>query len=329
MSPNVSIVMPVLNGQRYISEAIESIAAQTYTDYELIVVDDGSTDATVRCVDRLRHRLNLRYVFHSTSQGIARSMNDGVRHAVGEYIAFLDHDDAWFPAFLQTQVSHLKQHSEVGMAHSDFQTIDVAGNVIESSVATCRKRSRPSGYVFPELFMDSFIVGNSVLIRKACFARLGVFDESLRWGDYHMWLRIARHYRIDYVPEVLTKYRQHPAQSTRSELGHGDTVDSVAVQAIRKILHLYPEIHHELGHTQVNRRLASLYFDSAYSCWSKGMSHGARMCLSRSIRFFPGNPRAYLLYALSLLRTSDAMAMRRMWRYLRNTVMGNTGEWSW
>jgi glycosyltransferase involved in cell wall biosynthesis len=329
MKPKVSIVMPVLNGEKYIREAIESILAQTYSSYELIVVDDGSNDGTRQTVDDLSHRLQVQYIFHPVSLGIAPSMNDGVRHASGEFIAFLDHDDAWFPNFLETQMSYLESHPETGMVHSDFQTTDVAGNILEASVAKSRKRNRPSGNVFPQLFMDSFIVGNSVLIRKECFARLGVFDESLRWGDYHMWLRISRHYRVDYVSQVLTMYRQHPAQSTRTNPGRATTVDSVGLQAIQKILELYPEVRQELGETLIDRRLASLWFDSAYSWWSQGASQNARLCLSKSIHLAPLNPRSYILYALSMLRREDAMATRKIWRRVRNAMSGATGEWSW
>src|SRR5579872_7162043 len=100
MKPEVSIIMPVLNGERYIRQSIESIAAQTYRDYELVVIDDGSTDRTREIVESFRGRMTIRYIHHAQNQGIARSMNDGVRASQGEYITFLDHDDIWFPRML-------------------------------------------------------------------------------------------------------------------------------------------------------------------------------------------------------------------------------------
>src|SRR5438552_3826283 len=120
--------MPVLNGKRFIAEAVASIAAQTYRNYELVLVDDGSTDGTYDEVKRLFPDLELVLVRHPEPQGIPRSMNDGIRHASGELVAFLDHDDSWFPDFLEVQVNYLLQHPEVGMVHSDFQTTDVDGN---------------------------------------------------------------------------------------------------------------------------------------------------------------------------------------------------------
>jgi glycosyltransferase involved in cell wall biosynthesis len=310
--------MPVLNGERFIGEAIESIVAQTYPHYELIVIDDGSTDSTAERVAAFRGKLELQYVRHSERRGIAPSMNDGVRHATGDLIAFLDHDDAWFPEFLRTQVTHLEEHPEVGMVHSDFQTIDVDGNVMEESVAAARQRKRPSGWVFRELFLDSFIVGNSVLIRKECFARLGMFDESLRWGDYHMWMRIARHYRVDYVNKVLTKYRQHPTQSTRStaRVSRPDA-DSVGLQSIQKILQSYPEIRRELGPSTIRRRISFLYFDMGYAWSCKAAFENARVCLRQAIRTWPLDHRYYMHYAATLMRPSYSMMARRMWRRAR------------
>jgi|SRR5581483_10845132 len=320
MNPTVSIVMPVLNGERFVGEAIRSILAQSYRNYELIVVDDGSTDNTRQLVMAFGGKLNLQYVRHESPRGIAPSMNDGIRHATGDLIAFLDHDDAWFPEFLMTQVTYLQEHPDVGMVHSDFQTIDAQGAVLEDSVAVCRGRTRPSGNVFRDLFMDSFIVGNSVLIRKECFASLGLFDESLRWGDYHMWLRIARHYKVDYVGKVLTIYRQHVTQSTRSVSAGRADGDSVALMAIKKILELCPEIRTELGEKTIRHRMAALYYDMAYQWLTNEHMSNARHYLAKALRLWPANLRFLRLYGATLLRPSHVRALRQLWRHRRSRV---------
>jgi glycosyltransferase involved in cell wall biosynthesis len=317
MGPKVSVVMPVLNGKRFIGEAVASIVAQTYRNYELVLVDDGSTDGTYDEVKRLFPKLNLKYVRHAEPQGIPRSMNDGIRHASGDLIAFLDHDDSWFPDFLEVQAAYLQAHPEVAMVHSDFQTTDVDSNILEDSVARCRKRNRPSGYVFPQLFHDCFICGNTVLIHKECLERTGGFDERLRWGDYLMWMRLSRHYRIDYTPKVLTRYRQHPSQSTRSGLVRQAVQEPVGLQALKYILEEYPEIRKELGERTVRRRMALLYFEFAYIWFTNGELPNARSALAKAIRLSPVNARYHLLYAASLLRPSQAMALREGWHRLR------------
>jgi glycosyltransferase involved in cell wall biosynthesis len=326
MKPKVSVVMAVLNGERFIGEAIQSIVGQTYKNCELVVVDDGSTDRTADRVDAFRSQLEIRYVRHATPQGIAPSMNDGIRHASGELIGFLDHDDAWFPEFLETQTAYLERHPEVAMVHSDFQTTDLAGNVIEDSVARRRDRRRPSGHVFPQLFMDSFIVGNSVLIRRECFTRLGLFDESLRWGDYLMWLRIARHYRVDYVDKVLTKYRQHSTQSTRNMAADPPDQPPAALKAIDRVLELYPEIREELGERAIRRRTAAFYFDRAYQWYLCEEPANARVCLRRALRLWPTNRRYLMFYATSLLAPSQVRAAQRLWRRLGGRRTESVGE---
>jgi len=325
MKPKVSAIMAVLNGERFIDEAIQSIVDQTYRNCELVVVDDGSTDRTAERVRAFQDRLEIRYVCHDRPLGIAPTMNDGVRHATGQLIAFLDHDDAWFPEFLETQTTHLQGHPDVGMVHADFQTMDVEGRIIEESVSASRGRKRPSGQVFPQLFMDSFIAGNSVLIRRECFERLGLFDESLRWGDYHMWLRIARHYRVDYIDKVLTKYRQHPTQSTRSTTQPTADAPPVAIQAIEKILDLYPDVRQELGERAIRHRIASSYFDLGYGAFTREELPEARRQTRRALRLWPTNRRYLALYAASCLSPSQGRAVRSAWRRLRGQEVHHGG----
>jgi glycosyltransferase involved in cell wall biosynthesis len=317
MTPLVSIIMPVLNGERYIASAIESICAQTFSDVELLVIDDGSTDRTRDIVHGFSARLNLHYIHHEKNQGITRSINDGLRRSSGKFIAFLDHDDLWLPDFLDYEVSYLLAHPDVGMVHSDFQTIDSEGRILEHSVARERKRTRPSGFIFRDLFMQSMIVGISVLVRRECFDRLGLWDERLRWADYHMWLRIARHYKVDYIPTVLTAYRQHPSQSTRGTTSPLPDELPVAAQVIDRLIQEYPEIRAELGDRTIDRRRASFYFDLAYGSLTAGESRHARACVRRALRLWPTNPQYLGLYAATIFGSSGIEAARSTWRRLR------------
>ena len=315
--PKVSIIMPVLNGERYIGQAIASIVEQTFRNYELIVVDDGSTDGTAQCVQRFANKLELKYIRHTQNQGIGRSVNDGIRHAAGEFIAFLDHDDIWLPVFLETQLAYLRQHPEVAMVHSDFQTVDGEGNILEDSVSSARGRIEPSGHIFRELFLHSLVCGNTVLIRKECFEQLGTFDENLRYGDYHMWMRIGRHHRIDYTPKVLTQYRQHRTQQTRSSPLPGPAEDSVELQAIKSIITAYPEIRQELGAKTVDRRISTLYFKMAFASFESNSFGNARAFLLPAIKLWPTNVRYLLLLAATLLPPSYAKALGQAKRQIR------------
>jgi len=320
MNSKVTIIMPVLNGERYIGEALTSIAAQTYQDFELIVVDDGSTDRTPERIESFQDRLNITYIKHPQKQGIARSVNDGLRRASGDFIAFLDHDDCWLPDFLETQVRYLQSHPDVAMTHSDYQITDSQSHVVCDSVARWRGKVCPSGYVFPQLFQDSFIVGNSVLIRKECFDRLGGFNEQLPFGDYHLWMRIARHDKIGFVARPLTQYRQHGAQTIRSVSTRPE--DCAAAQVISKILEEYPEARAELGEQAIRRRFASLYFDLAYASFVARDFANARACLRKSIPLWPSNFRYHQLLLATLLPAAPVVWARRAWRRLRSLATG-------
>lgn len=325
MGPKVSITMPVLNGERYIRTAIDSIVAQTYNNYELLVIDDGSTDRTQEQLKPYFDKINIRCLRHPYPWGISRSVNEGIRNSTGEMIAFLDHDDRWMPEMLETQVEYLQSHPDVGMVHSDFQTINGEGDIIEDSVAQCRRRVRPSGSVFRQLFMDSFIVANSVLIRKECFDRLGGFDESLRFGDYDMWLRIARHYKIDYIPKVLTSYRQHTTQNSRPRSGNVPDHEVVALAVIKKWLTTCPSLRDELGEEVINHRIASIYFDAAYYSFSIGDSSHARSWTAKAIALWPTNWRYSAYYLVTLAPPPLTNRLRRDWRQQRGSGSG-TGK---
>jgi glycosyltransferase involved in cell wall biosynthesis len=197
MNPKVSVIMPVHNGAKFIVPAIESVLAQSYTNYELVVIDDGSTDDSYLKIEGYRDK--LKYIPHTTQKGVCTAMNTGIRNASGELIAFLDSDDLWLPEMLHTQVDYLMDHQDVAMVHSDFQTIDDEDRIIEDSVAYCQNLRIPSGYIFKELFMDSLICGITVVVRKECFERVGYLDETLYFGDYDLWLRISKHYLIGYM----------------------------------------------------------------------------------------------------------------------------------
>lgn len=316
MGPKISVVMIVLNGQRFIREAIGSIAAQTYRNFELVLVDDGSTDGTRDEVNRFMPEMDIRYVHHARNQGIAASVNDGIRNASGDLISFLDHDDSWFPNFLETQLRYLEQHPDVGMVHSDFQTTDVDGNILEESMSRCRNIIEPSGHIFPLLFMRNRICANTVMIRKECLQKCGGFDERLRWGDYHLWMRISRHYKIDFVPEVLTRYRQHATQSTRSDPDE----EPVPLQALRYIIEQYPEVPKEIGIPTVRRRMASLYLDLAFKWRARGRNDKVRANLAKAIRLWPFGMRYYALYAGTLLRPSHATALAESLRWIRRRI---------
>lgn len=201
--PKVSVIIPTCNRSRYLCETIDSVLAQTYRDFEIIVVDDGSTDDTAEIIKRYGD--NLRYIYQK-NQGISEAMNTGIRNSQSEYFVVLDDDDLWLPDFLETQVAVLDQRSESAFVCSAAYVIDPEGEIDRQSVGgALRDRS------FEDLLKDNFIFSSTTLIRRTCFEAVGYLDRDLKIvQDWDLWLRLAKKYRFEYSDKLIAKYRVHP-----------------------------------------------------------------------------------------------------------------------
>lgn len=200
--PTVSVIVPTYNRADLLQRALDSVFAQTYRNFELIVIDDASTDNT----DALLHGYpdpRLRVLRQPSNRGVAASRNWGMREATGPLIAFLDSDDEWFPQKLAHQVARFAVLPEsVGLIYCAVETVDSEGNLRTDLPAP------HSGYLQSRLLLNNFIVGGScAMIRRSVLATAGYFDETLpAIEDYDFWLRIARFYAFDYLAEPLVRY---------------------------------------------------------------------------------------------------------------------------
>lgn len=202
--PRVSVIIPVFNREAFIGRAVESLLAQTFRDYEIIVVDDGSTDGTQHVLNSFGDKLK---VFSQSNRGPYTARNLGLQHARGEYIAFLDSDDTWLPERLTEQVPLLSSDPGLGLVFGDGQIIHGRGRKLRTFFKYYNKPVR--GWVFPQLICANFIPQSSVLVRRKCFEELGPFLEIPLAADYHKWLQIALCYRIEFVNEIIFTYTLH------------------------------------------------------------------------------------------------------------------------
>ena len=203
-SPRVSVIIPSYNSAKYIGQALESVFAQTYKDYEIIVADDGSTDETVQVLEAYQDRITLLTLPH---KGICATRNEAIRQSHGEFIALLDSDDLWEPTKLQLQVAYLDRHSEFALvyAYSTNFTNEDEGNV------SLVKKLDFEGHIFKDLFTKNSFANSTIVMRRSVFDEMGGYDESLiAMEDYELNLRIAREYPIGRVPQSLLRRRIHP-----------------------------------------------------------------------------------------------------------------------
>jgi len=208
--PKVSVIIPVFDGENYLREAIESVFSQTYRNYEVIVVDDGSKDGTWALIQS--YGSSLRGI-HKENGGVASALNYGIREAKGDYIAWLSHDDLFLPAKLERQVDFLRQYPQFRACYTDYYTIDGEGKILGETETPWYPRKEAIRVLFGTVYIN----GSTMLMGRDCFDRAGFFSEKLRYTqDTEMWLRMLRHFDIGRVPEKLGKWRFHASQDSRS-----------------------------------------------------------------------------------------------------------------
>jgi glycosyltransferase involved in cell wall biosynthesis len=203
--PEISVVITCFNYGHYLEGCLNSVFNQTYQDFEIVVVDDGSTDSTREVAEAFMGRPNFRYINQENS-GQARAKNRGIEMARGRYLAFLDADDLWEEEKLAKQI-RLFERPSVGVVYSRAHLIDEAG--APRSLNFSGKYLQPrSGMVSRWLIFDNFVWFSSAIVRKECLERFGGFDETFRMGiDWDLWLRISTRYEFDFVDEPLLLYR--------------------------------------------------------------------------------------------------------------------------
>jgi glycosyltransferase involved in cell wall biosynthesis len=210
--PKVSVVIPAYNAMAYLPETIANVLKQTYTDFEVIVVNDGSTDKIEEWITQVGDR-RVKLVSQA-NLGATDARNTGIRESQGEYLAFLDADDLWESTKLAKQVQVLDSHPEVGLVYTWVAYVDERGNSTGRVV-----NSQQEGDVWQELTKGNLIECGSVpMVRRQCFEKCGVFDCNLGSfvEDWDIWLRIANHYQFKVVKEPLVYYRQVIGSGSRN-----------------------------------------------------------------------------------------------------------------
>lgn len=212
MAPKVSVLIPSYNHARFLPAALQSVFDQTYTDYEIVVVDDGSTDGSVELLRSYGDRIRL---FTQSNRGTYPTLNRCIAESRGEYLAILNSDDLWAPTKLEKQVAMLDAHPQVGLVHTGGHFIDAEGRILPGNPLGFEWPRTPTGNIIEALVRHNKIIASSVMIRRECFERLGGFREDLFGsGDWEMWFRVALEYDIGYIDEPLTMYRVHGANAS-------------------------------------------------------------------------------------------------------------------
>lgn len=246
----VSVVIANYNMGKYLSEAIDSVLAQTYPIHEINIVDDGSTDNTRDVVERYRGESRVRWHFQENG-GQAKAKNKGIIESTGEFVGFCDADDLWAPDKLERQMPCFDLDPEIGVVHTNFVLIKENGELIGTPT-----RKYYDGWISGRLLVDNFVNGMASVIRKECFEKVGIFDETLPMGiDYDLWLRISTHYKFLFIDAKAYLYRQWEGQMSHRHTKRFEC----AVRIMNKFLQANPElvddatVREAWAHTYVGR----------------------------------------------------------------------------
>jgi len=271
--PKVSIIIPTYNRQQFILRAVNSVLKQTFTDYEIIVVDDGSHDSTRQLLEPYMGK--LRY-FYQENAGISSARNRGIKEAKGEYLAFLDSDDTWVPEKLDLQVAILEKDKKIGLVFCKMNRIDEYGKLCGT------KPDKFTGKNFKDLITNwGDIPTSTVLLRRECIEKVGYFDETLEtMEDFELWLRVAEKFAIEAISDRnLADYYLHSEQITKNPIH----VYEGYIKLQRKLLSYY-----ENKPTQIiKKRIAESEYVLSRIYFNKKCYHKALSLVYSSICHFP------------------------------------------
>lgn len=214
MTPKISVILPVYNAQSYLRESIESILNQSFEDFELIIINDGSTDDSLSIMESYTDQ-RIR-IINQSNAGLPISLNRAIATAKGEYLARQDADDISLPSRLAKQVAYLDAHPQCALLGTWAQ-------ILAENTPTDRSLSHPhlNGDIQLKLLFFNCFVHSSVMIRKSALEISGLYPEEKEKfppEDYDLWLRIAKHWEVANLPEVLLQYRELPNSISRSKL---------------------------------------------------------------------------------------------------------------
>lgn len=228
MSYRVSVIIPTYNRSKYLINCLDSVFSQSFKDFEIIVVDDGSTDNTLSILDKYAHKINY---IKQKNLGVSSARNCGIKNSKGIWLAFLDSDDLWHKDKLRYQIDYLDKNEGALICHTDEKWYKNGLYINQMD-----KHKKSGGRLFVKSLQMCMISPSSVMIKKDLFDKIGLFDESLpACEDYDLWLRITSQYDIGFIDKSLViKNGGHCDQLSKKYWG----MDRFRIKAIEKILNM-------------------------------------------------------------------------------------------
>ncbi|MGB3760140.1 MAG: glycosyltransferase family 2 protein [Rivularia sp. (in: cyanobacteria)] len=275
--PKISVIIPAYNAMNYLPDTLDNILKQTYNDFEIIIVNDGSSDSIEQWFSQIQDR-RIKLISQE-NQGAGLARNTGIINAKGEYLAFLDADDIWESTKLEKQVRILEENPEVGLVYTWVEYISETGQSTGRIV-----KHQAEGNLWEKLIKCNLVeCGSVAMVRRSCFDDVGLFDRNLSSfvEDWDMWLRIASRFPFKVANEVLVYYRQHPNGGSKNWQSMEENYNIVIEKA-------FSSVPSELEHLK-NKSYTSAYLCLAWKPLQSSIQDYKKAIYFRSlaIKYYP------------------------------------------
>ena len=282
VAPLVSVVIATYNRSRLLPETVDSVLAQSFQDFELIVVDDGSTDDTRDALASYKDR--IQYIYQE-NRGPSAARNLGVRHSKAKWISFQDSDDLCLPQHLRTLYGYVQAHSDCGMVFANGNYLGGPEHNRDAIIPGDKSRGLAErGVRLKDLFNKSIVRLQAALISRRVYDEVGGHDESLRiCMDLDLSFRLMIRFPVAYIDEAVFLYRKHEGNIGRNE----ELRLTENIRVIQKLLSDHPEAMTALGESQVRNRLAYRYYRLAKGRWKRDDREAAREAIREAVLLRP------------------------------------------
>jgi glycosyltransferase involved in cell wall biosynthesis len=252
---SISVIIPCYNSEKYIKKTLSSVLSQSYRPDEILVVDDGSEDETRNILESYFSQIKILCHPNNSNLGTAASMNLGIKHTKSELIAFLDHDDLWYPTKLSEQVKIFEKYPDVGLVYTNVFVIDENDNDLFKIYPDDFKELNKPDQLLSKCYIRT---ASSVMVRRSLFEKIGFFKTQIRAADHDMWIRMIEKTKFFYLPKCLASHRKHPTQ-----ISSGRKIWEDGFVILREACKRYP-----YGTSVKRKRLAVLHYRLGEYDWS-------------------------------------------------------------
>jgi glycosyltransferase involved in cell wall biosynthesis len=294
MPPTVSINLCCYNSERYLEETLQSIFAQTYKDWELIVINDGSVDTTEQIIQKHINDGRPIIYHYQSNAGLGASRNKAIELSKGEFIAIIDHDDLWLPSKLEKQMALFTGRPQTGLVYTEESVLYHYSEGTTKLIYNTYPYQR--GNLLLPLVLTDFITCSSIMIRTEALNHVGLFNPVFNQAEeYDLILRIAAQFEMDYVEEPLVKYRLHSSNASKDRTGRDNEVQLLIQQALKRT----PFLREEIGNLVLCLRMHGINLDMGQYYLLKNHWQMARNWYGSWCALIKHLPHTLQLYILS------------------------------